>query len=222
MSNMSFINKPRLAPKLSGALALSLGLALGGCSAYASNQSLESIKQPVVERTNYTLDVNAGIDGLAFTEQQRVDSWFEAMDLRYGDRVSIDDPMASPETRRQLAALAARHGILLSEGSPVTAGYVQPGQTRVVVTRSSASVPGCPDWSVTMESNQANATHSNYGCSTNSNLAAMVANPEDLLAGQAGTGETTVTTSTKAIKAYRDAQPTGSGGLTAEATTGGN
>ena len=209
-------------PKLAGALALTLGTVLAGCSAYATNQSLDSLNQPVVERTNYTLDVSSGVDGLPFTEQQRVDSWFEAMDLRHGDRVSIDDPMASPETRRQLGALAGRHGILLSDGSPVTSGYVQPGQTRVVVTRSSASVPGCPDWSVKMEANQNNATHSNYGCSTNSNLAAMVANPEDLLAGQAGTGVTTVTTSTKAINAYRDAEPTGASGLTEADTTGGN
>jgi len=115
--------------------------------------------------------------------------------------------------KEDLAALAGRHGLLVSEGTPVTAGYVTPGQARIVVTRSTASVPGCPDWSANNEANVNNATYPGYGCAVNGNLAAMVANPEDLIAGQQGTGETTVTTSTKAIKAYREQAPTGTGGL---------
>ena len=59
-----------------------------------------------------------------------------------------------------------------------------------------------------------NATSPGYGCAINGNLAAMVANPEDLIEGQAGTGETVVATGNKAITTYRDAQPTGAGGLT--------
>ncbi len=43
----------------------------------------------------------------------------------------------------------------------------------------------------------------------------MVANPEHLLQGAKGTGETTVMSSTKAIETYRDAPPTGAGGLPA-------
>ena len=50
-------------------------------------------------------------------------------------------------------------------------------------------------------------------------LAAMVANPEDLITGQKGTGETVVSTSTKAIKAYRDLAPTGATGGLAEVNT---
>lgn len=203
---------------LAAPVALSLALALGGC--FATNQSLESIHQPIIERTNYTLDVATYGDGLPVGELRRIDGWFEAMDLRYGDRLSIDDPMGSPETRRQLADLAARHGIILSDGAPVTAGQAQPGQARIVLTRSSASVPGCPDWSVKAEANQNNATHSNYGCATNSNFAAMVADPEDLLAGKVGTGETVLTTSTKAIQAYRNAAPTGANGLAAPSSKG--
>jgi pilus assembly protein CpaD len=46
----------------------------------------------------------------------------------------------------------------------------------------------------------------------------MVANPEDLITGQKGTGETVVTTSTKAIQSYRSQAPTGEGGLAATAS----
>ncbi|WP_427969160.1 CpaD family pilus assembly protein [Altererythrobacter sp.] len=195
------------------ALALSLGLVLGGCGGMPTNQSLYSTKQPVVERTNYTFDVQTGQGGLNISEQQRLAAWFETMELAYGDRVSIEDPMASTATHDAISELAGRHGILVSDVAPVTAGHVQPGYARVVLTRSSASVPGCPDWSAKSDMNYNNGTHPGYGCATNGNLAAMVANPQDLLEGQKGTGETVIMSSTKAIDTYREQSPTGADGL---------
>lgn len=199
--------------KIAGAIALSLGLSVAACGGMPTNQSLYSTKQPVVERTNYSFDVNTGAGGLSIPEQQRLAGWFEAMDLRYGDRLSLEDPMMSKATKDAVADLAKRHGILLSDGAPVTSGYVQPGNARVVITRSTASVPGCPDWSVTSEMNYNNATYPGYGCAVNSNMAAMVADPEDLVSGDKGSGETYVRRSSKAVEAYRAAPAsTGPGG----------
>jgi len=206
--------------KLFGALALSLGVTLSACGGMPTHRGLESLNQPVVERSNYTLDVAASEGGLSIPEQRRLAGWFEAMELRYGDRVAIDDPMSNPATRTAVEALAGRHGILVQDGAPVTAGYVQPGSVRVVLTRSTASVPGCPNWSASSDMNYNNATSPGYGCSINGNLAAMIANPEDLIRGQEGTGETIVSTSNKAINSYREQAPTGEGGLK-EAGTGG-
>ncbi|WP_128892000.1 CpaD family pilus assembly protein [Erythrobacter sp. HKB08] len=206
---------------LAGALALSMGLALGACGGMPSNPSLNSLKQPVVERTNYTFDVQTGSGGLTIPEQQRLAAWFEAMELGFGDRLAIEDPMMSPATREAIAQLAARHGILVSDGAPVTAGMIQPGQARVVLTRSTASVPGCPDWSASSDMNYTNGTSPGYGCAVNSNLAAMVANPEDLIEGQSGSGTTVVSTGTKAIDSYRNQTPTGEQGLKASATSEG-
>ncbi|MGB3166823.1 MAG: CpaD family pilus assembly lipoprotein, partial [Alteraurantiacibacter sp.] len=135
-------------------------------------------------------------------------------DLRYGDRVSVDDPVGSPATRQDIAAVASRYGILLSDTAPVTEGYVNPGNVRVVVSRSIAYVPGCPNWSNEYGFNQGNQTSPGYGCAVNSNIAAMVADPEHLLEGASGTGETVVMTSTRAINSYRAAEPTGGGGTT--------
>ena len=205
-----------------GALAIALAATVSACGGMPENRSLNSVHQPIVERTNYTFDVNAGSQGLTIPEQQRLNGWFDAMELQYGDRVAIDDPSASPATRDAVAELAARRGILVSEGAPVTAGMVEPGRARVVVTRSSATVPGCPDWSASSDANYNNAVSSNYGCATNSNLAAMVANPEDLITGQRGTGETVVVTSIKAIDSYRRQPPTGEDGLTENATSSGS
>lgn len=195
------------------ALSVSLGLALSACAGMPENRSLYSTKQPVVERTNYTFDVQSGAGGLSAIEQQRLAGWFDTMQLGYGDRVSIEDPMMSPATRAAVSTLAGRHGILVSDGAPVTTGYVQPGAARVVITRSTASVPGCPDWSIKSDINYNNGTHPGYGCANNGNLAAMIANPEDLIAGQAGTGDTVIRRSTKAINAYDEQAPSGAEGL---------
>lgn len=206
------------------AIALLFGLGLSACntSDTAANRSLYSVHQPVVQRANYTLDLMASSAGLTVPEQARLADWFEAMDIGYGDRIAIDDPLASPAVREDVAAVASRFGLLLSDTAPVTEGYVDPGQIRVVVTRSMAHVPGCPDWSEDRNGNYGNATSANFGCAVNANIAAMVADPEHLLEGAAGTGETIIMSSNKAIVTYRNTQPTGAGGLAAPTTQGGN
>lgn len=193
------------------ALALSLGLALSACNQPPVNTSLYSVKQPVVERNNFTLDVATGADGLSIPEQGRLESWFQSLDLRYGDRIALDNAAGNDAARADIATIAGRHGLLLADGAPVTSGYVQPGSVRVVVTRTTAAVPGCPDWQDHFATNLENATDDGFGCAVNSNYAAMVADPEHLLHGAEGTGETVVMSSTKAIQSYRDQDPTGKG-----------
>ncbi|HEX7752860.1 MAG TPA: CpaD family pilus assembly protein [Novosphingobium sp.] len=205
-------------------LALTLALGLGGCAdtVARSNRMLESVRQPVVERTNYTLDLASGSangsGGLSLAEQRRLAGWFEALDLRYGDRIAIDDPLASSGTRAAVEDAASRYGILLSEGAPVTEGYVNAGTARVIVSRTVASVPGCPNWSKNSEFALNNETSTNFGCGVNGSLAAMVANPEHLVKGAAARGDTVVMSSNKAIDAFRQAAPTGGGSTTVKAT----
>jgi hypothetical protein len=75
-----------------------------------------------------------------------------------------------------------------------------------VVTADRAVVPNCPNWkSGGLDSGA--LTDTNYGCAMNSNLAAMVADPMDLVHGK--TSDVTDTGSAnRAIKAWREADPT--------------
>lgn len=187
---------------LNGALVLSLGLALASCGGMPTNRTVYSVKQPVVERSTVVLDVSTNASGLPVNEQRRVASWFEAMDLRYGDKVSVEDPLDRPETHAAVADVAGRYGILLTDAAPVSGSELQPGQARVAITRSRATVPGCPDWSATSDASLGNGISPGYGCANNSNLAAMVANPEDLIKGQKGSPDTYITTSTGTINTY--------------------
>ena len=118
-----------------------------------------------------------------------------------------------PAAREQVANVAGRYGILVQPGAPVTAGAIQPGSVRVVVSRRRASVPGCPNWSVPSQPNYENRSMSNFGCAVNSSMAAMVADPVDLIHGREGTGVLDTATATKAVQYYRTTPPTGTKGL---------
>jgi pilus assembly protein CpaD len=203
-------------------LALGLGACMGTNDGLTPerNTSLYSVNQPVVQRTDYVLDLGTSGSGLASSEQARLDDWFRSLQLGYGDRIYVDDGgYAQPASRDQVASVAAHHGLLLSEGAPVTAGNVQPGSVRVVVSRTTAHVPDCPNWEEIPYGARV-STHQNYGCATNSNLAAMIADPNDLVLGQTGSGDRGGATARKAIETYRTKAPTGAGNLKSEKTGG--
>jgi pilus assembly protein CpaD len=165
---------------------IAASLTLAACGAVSTNTSMYSAHQPVVQRTNYAIDLASDGSGVASADQKRLAEWLDALNLGYGDRISIDDDdgYASSDAYRDVAAAAQKRGMLITQTAPKTTGAIAPGTIRVVVTRSQASVPSCPDWSTTTESNFNAGNHSNNGCATNANIAAMVADPEDLVRGR--------------------------------------
>jgi pilus assembly protein CpaD len=189
-------------------------LALAGCAGTGtSNAGLESVHQPVVQQQDFAFDVTAGPAGLAPGETARVGGWFASMRLGYADRISVDDPSGyGPRVVADVSREAARYGLIVDETAPVTATPVPPGTVRVVITRASASVPGCPDFSRYAGTDPTNSTTSNYGCASNANLAAMVANPMDLVRGASGDEVYDPRVGSRAIDSYRKATPTGAGG----------
>jgi pilus assembly protein CpaD len=124
-----------------------------------------------------------------------------------------------------MAAAAALLAPPLAAGSPAPAPANKGVDSihQPVVDGDRAYVPGCPDWS-SGSSSSAAKTDTNYGCAVNSNMAAMIAYPADLLHGRPYTGSET-DVAARAIKAWRELPPTGSKGLekvsTREAAQGG-
>ena len=193
--------------------SLAPALLIGGCMG-TQNRGLESVHQPVVSRADYVLDLATAGYGLGDGETQRLRGWLASMRFGYGDRVAIDDPTGNGSgVRDDVASVVASYGLLLGDDAPITAAPVAPGTVRVVVSRMHAAVPGCPDWSRNASVDYDQNTSSNQGCAVNSNLAAMVASPGDLVRGQ-GNSANDPTVSTRAIEAYRKAVPTGGGGTT--------
>jgi len=196
-------------------------LMLGGCGTL--NRGVDSIKQPVVTRTDYVFDAQVTAGGLAPGETERVAGWLSAMKLRYGDSVSVDDPNPyGSRAKAQVAAILAARGMRLADGAPITTAPMASGTVRVIVSRASASVPGCPDFTRSGSSEFEGSSTSNFGCASNANLAAMVADPMDLVRGQEGNGTFDTQASGRAIDTYRKATPTGGGGTTVKSeSTGG-
>lgn len=177
-----------------------------------ADRGVESVNQPVVTGADYVFDAAAPGGTLAPGEAERLNAWFQGLGLGYGDMIYVDGGDAYG-ARQQVAAVASNYGMLVSAGAPVTVGAIQPGSVRVVVSRRRAVVPNCPNWSRPSETDFNNRSMSNYGCAVNTDLAAMVANPEDLVHGQEGSGTGDTATGAKAVQFYRTTPPSGTKGL---------
>jgi pilus assembly protein CpaD len=210
--------------KIATLTALALATSLAGCAGTAnSNRGLDSVHQPVVRNAIYQFDVAANGGDLAPSEQGRLQGWLDAMGVRYGDRIAIEDPSVygNGQAQATIKSMIERRGLLVVSDVPVTTGAVPDGHLRIVVSRATAHVPGCPDWSSKSSLNYNNATSSNYGCATHSNLAAMVADPNDLIKGSTNQS-IDPNAGTRAIKTYREKPQTGAGELRGPATSNSN
>jgi pilus assembly protein CpaD len=197
--------------------------ALAGCMHQPSpvpEAGIAPVNVPVVSRADYAFDAAAPTGSLPASEAGRLEGWFAGMGLRYGDTIYVDGPYADG-ARAQIAEIAGRYGMMVSPGAPVTPGAVAPGTVRVVVSRTVASVPNCPNWERPSQPNYNNKSMPGLGCSVNSNLAAMIANPEDLVHGREGVGILDTATAAKAVNTYRSKAPTGNGALPAISTKSG-
>lgn len=107
--------------------------------------------------------------------------------------------------------------LLLAACSP---GSVNRGLESVhqPVVGDRADVPACPDWSRPSQPDFQASTTSNYGCAASTNLAAMVADPQDLLRGRSDADGTDARVIAKGTRTYRDKPSTGLRDLTRENT----
>jgi pilus assembly protein CpaD len=194
---------------------LLLASAVAGCTTPGVDQparGVMAVNQPVVTRTDYAMDLAAPDGSLSSSEEARLDGWFRGLGLGYGDHIYVDGDFAG-SMHNQVARVAGRYGMMVSAAAPVTAGSIQPGTVRIVVARTRAAVPGCPNWDRPASPDFDNQQTSNHGCGVNANLAAMVADPQDLVYGRESGPVVDSVTSSKAVQSYRAAKPTGLGGL---------
>jgi pilus assembly protein CpaD len=194
---------------------LLLASTVAGCTTPQVDQpsrGLTAVNQPVVTRSDFAVDLAAPDGSLPMSEQARLDGWYKSLGLGYGDTVYVDGAYADA-ARADVARVTGKYGLLVSSSAPVTAGNIPPGTVRVVVSRTRASVPNCPNWDRPAAPDFENHQNSNYGCAVSANMAAMVAHPGDLVHGREGDPLVDGLTASKAIQSYRTGKPTGDGGL---------
>lgn len=216
MSHKSFIRS-------AAGLALALACVATPLAARKIERGVEPVHQPVVARTDFVFDVSAGGDGApASIDFARLAAWFDALNLRYGDRVTFAGAkgFGLAGVRDAVANVVGRYGLLTEGEAPMTVGMPAAGSLRVVVSRSTASVPGCPSWRDGAQTDFTGGLGDNYGCAMAGNLAAMIADPRDLVEGRTTTTDLMAQTSTRAIKSYQSKEPSGAGGLQIMSTGG--
>ena len=198
-------------------LPVLLASAVAACSTTGTGLStasrgVEPVNQPVLTRATYAIDLAAPGGVLPPSEAARLDAWFRSLDLGYGDSIFVDGGY-SETARAQVGDVAGTYGMMVLAAAPVTAGAVPDGAVRVIVSRTRAEVPNCPNWREPSQPTLNNRSMSNLGCAVNSDLAAMVADPQDLFHGREGTGVGDAITAAKAVGLYRRQEPTGQKGL---------
>jgi hypothetical protein len=112
-----------------------------------SNPSMSSVNQPVVQRTDYVLDVSSAAAGSASEQQRLANGSSPCSSLRaIGSRSTSrrlcrsGEPQGRCRRRRAIRAFSSRTALRSRR-----AAY-SPGIVRVIVSRTPPPFPGCPNW----------------------------------------------------------------------------
>jgi pilus assembly protein CpaD len=120
-----------------------------------------------------------------------------------GDTVTVDNPKgASSLTAARQAAVLTELKALHVRAASTPATTQVANAVRIHITHAVVIAPQCPDWSKPEADNSDNSPSSNFGCATEADLAAMVANPADLAKGRvSGTADGAVLA--RGVELYR-------------------
>ncbi len=174
--------------KTSGTLMV-LALCLSACATArqpAPASPYASVPHGVVvtfEKQTLAVHYAPGAQSPDATQVAALNVLFAMGDLGRGDVVVIERAPGQLAQARALALLSglSREGLVVSLA--VSAG-VPDGELRLQIEHAVATAPDCPNWTKPPGDDFDNTLHSDFGCATAMNLAAMVANPRDLLAGR--------------------------------------
>lgn len=153
-------------------------------------------------------EVEAGEDGtLVAKDRASLDRFFADMALGYGDTVSMLEGGAFPEkARRNVTAAVHAWGVPVSAPPAEVDRSPANNAAFVIVDRYVVTPPDCPNSTLNLNRNYANAPSPQHGCAMVINLGQMVADPRDLLAGKAGALPVTEK-ATQAIRMWREDEP---------------
>lgn len=202
MTTTAPIRFPRSAA-LAGAI-LGLTLALGGCKTAAPEVTASipddyRLRHPIViQESKQTTEVFVGSERGGLTATQRADVISVAQNwLREGTgTITIDVPLHTPNAHVARDSYRDVHSLLVTAGVPgrgIVMRNYKPEDPRQLPTirlsysRIAASAGPCGTWpddlgpSIKNKGYLDNKPYFNLGCSQQRNLAAMVANPSDLV-----------------------------------------
>lgn len=142
--------------------------------------------QVVPTRSVHAVSFTDGALKLSSDEQGMLASFLDTTHRDASAVVLVEQPPRSADRLSRQRAAALAEG--LSKGGLTVKSFTpeQPsasGTLQVAVDHLMAIAPNCPDWDIHPYFAYGSSPLPNQGCSDRTNLAAMVANPRDLVAG---------------------------------------
>jgi len=122
-----------------------------------------------------------GAKTLSATQAAGLMNFLKASGIGEGDSVTVQGPGASALAAVRQAAVVGELKQLRIDAASGTDTKLAVDAVRVHADHAVATAPACPDWSKPEADEPDNTTSSNFGCATETNLAAMIANPADLV-----------------------------------------
>ena len=123
--------------------------------------------------------------------------------IREGDAVTVENAgSASTLTEARQSAVLAELRAFHIQAASASDPKLSANTIRVHADRTVVTAPSCPDWSKPEADEPNNLPSSNYGCATEANLAAMIANPADLVKPTVG-GKADGAAAARAVELYR-------------------
>jgi pilus assembly protein CpaD len=168
--------------------ALAAVLLAGSCAAPMNDGSISNdptLNHPITVTPDLrTMRVSFAGDGMSNEEADKFDQFVAGYQTRGNGSISISAPAGpgAPEAIRffgeRLANLGVQRSRILVGTHDVTGGdsRVEIGYVAYV-----AHADRCGDWSKDLSETASNLPSPDFGCTTQHNLAAMVADPRDLL-----------------------------------------
>jgi pilus assembly protein CpaD len=173
---------------------LALALGLGACSEHL-NGEIDDVYSPPLHYQRYPIEVVKGSarievpnrSGLTQAEKSSVARFAQQARGASAMRVAVQYPSGGSAQANRVAEILEQQGvpagaIAMSQygggkGAPVVASF----------SRTVAQTAECGDWTANVARTEDNLPMPNFGCAHQQNIAAVIANPNDVLAPRAET-----------------------------------
>lgn len=177
-------------------LILGLGLTLAACGGFNGRENAmydARFRHPIaVDPQVVTLQIDAARDKIALSvaDKAALTAFAGSYKARGHGLLTISAPSGSPNERTAVALVAETRALLSEAGLPQAAvGYAAYRASSANVAaplvltyrRFVASASPCGNWTENYAFTPSNELSPNFGCATQNNLAALVADPADLI-----------------------------------------
>ena len=122
-----------------------------------------------------------GARTLTSSQAAGLTNFLSANGIGEGDTVTVEGSGRSVLVAERQAAVISELRLLRIDATVGTDKKLASDSVRVHADHAVATAPACPDWNKPEADEPNNVTSSNYGCATETNLAAMIVNPADLV-----------------------------------------